>query len=209
MDFQACIADQLRRHPSMTPQDLVKLCYQAAFGADHLLLDRERALRYLEREFDETVYGGEPLFELIAPHLCRVNLGAWKDKGLGCSLLFALFVCSCSAFGEGKDTLRSYLALVGETLDTLDAPFDRAQWEDYCRSYEAAGMPAMHHSEVYRAAEHPAYRIVRSEWLPMIPLWEEMVAQGKDPMKGISLTEPETDRLRVLLREQVINEVKE
>lgn len=33
------LAEQMRIHPSMTPRDIAKLCYQAARGAEHLLTD--------------------------------------------------------------------------------------------------------------------------------------------------------------------------
>ena len=38
MDFTTCLREQLRRHPSMQPQDVIKLCYQAARGAEHLIV---------------------------------------------------------------------------------------------------------------------------------------------------------------------------
>ena len=39
MNFSDHLKKQLSLHPSMQPQDIVKLCYQAAFGAEPLLPD--------------------------------------------------------------------------------------------------------------------------------------------------------------------------
>ena len=39
-------------------------------------------------------------------------------------------------------------------------PFDAAALAAYLVPYRAAGCPAVHHSEVFRAAYHPAYRVV-------------------------------------------------
>ena len=48
-NFDACLRRQLQAHPSMLPQDVVKLCYQAACGAEHMLEDFAAAEAALER----------------------------------------------------------------------------------------------------------------------------------------------------------------
>ena len=48
MEFNDFFLEQMERHPAMEARDAVKLCYQAAFGAEHLLQDREAAYRYLK-----------------------------------------------------------------------------------------------------------------------------------------------------------------
>ena len=35
--FETYILDQAHLHPAFAPQDAIKLCYQATFGAEHLL----------------------------------------------------------------------------------------------------------------------------------------------------------------------------
>ena len=37
MSFEFYFEEQLKKHPSMQFSDAVKLCYQAAMGAEHLL----------------------------------------------------------------------------------------------------------------------------------------------------------------------------
>ena len=37
MDFTTYVEEQLRLHPATQPQDVIKQCYQAARGAEHLL----------------------------------------------------------------------------------------------------------------------------------------------------------------------------
>ena len=43
MNFRDCLIAQFAAHPSAAPQDAVKQCYQAAFGAEHLLTDTSLA----------------------------------------------------------------------------------------------------------------------------------------------------------------------
>ena len=92
VDFSLCATEQLRRYPESKIQDLVKLAYQAAWGPAHGVADRERAWKYFSREFARA--GAEddlPLFEVISPDYCRVNLGAWKKAGLPEIWLFNMF----------------------------------------------------------------------------------------------------------------------
>ena len=160
------LTTQFSIHPSMTPQDLAKLCYQAARGAEHLLADLDRARSYLERELEATSADGSiPLIEPISHDVARVNLAAWKARGLDGGTLFDLFAATATVKREGEDLLPLYLARAGEWLACGQGPVEPAEWRKFLLWYEAQGCPAIHHSEAYRAAEKPAYRIVRRDLL--------------------------------------------
>jgi hypothetical protein len=80
MSFEAFLREQMKKHPSMQPQDVVKMCYQAAFGAEHLLLDLDVAKSYHEKEYAEVVATKDELYEQISDTVCRINLSAWKAQ---------------------------------------------------------------------------------------------------------------------------------
>jgi hypothetical protein len=66
MDFDFYLKKQLELHPSMQMQDLVKMCYKAVFGAEHMLADVERARTYFMQEYDATPASScIPLYEPI------------------------------------------------------------------------------------------------------------------------------------------------
>ena len=157
---------QLRLHPSMTPRDVVKLCYQAARGAEHLLADPERARMYLFRELESTEASADmPLVELISDAVARVNLAPWKAQGRSADELFELFSATASSCGEGEDLLPDYLAEAEAWVAASGTSVTLEAWREFMAWYRAQGCPAVHHSESYRAAERPAYRIVRRELL--------------------------------------------
>lgn len=173
MHFYNYISSQLKLHPSMKPQDFVKLCYQAAFGAEHLLADTERAKSYLLSEYHSAT--GEPgtLYERISPNVCRINLSAWKHTGMPIEWLFQMFVASSSDF-EKKDTkFLEYLEIIELNLHELPVSFTLSDWKSYLDTYMKEGIHAVHHSEAYRAAERPAYRIVNSRFTRLIPLLQK------------------------------------
>ena len=161
--FEECLRAQMLAHPSMTAQDVVKLCYQAACGAEHLLEDLSGAKAYFQEEYALVQSTEEPLYEEISEHICRVNLGAWKREGLPSEQLFELF--SNTVFQtDGKRRLTDYLGAAETVLRCMEFPMQ--EWHDYIAAYKEQGMPAVRHSVRYREAERPAYRIVSSAYVP-------------------------------------------
>ena len=165
MSFDIYFNEQLKRHPSMQYQDAVKLCYQAAVGAEHLLSDVESARAYLYAEFDAVSVTDEPLFERISDDVCRVNLGAWKREGFPLQMLFEAFIGSASIREDGKDAFLSYLGLAGQIMESEKCDFDKKEWKAFLEEYKRAGMPPLHHSAIYREREKPSYRIVAYKYL--------------------------------------------
>ncbi len=156
--FEYYLREQARLHPSMRPQDAAKLCYQAARGAEHLLADTEAARRYLYAEFEAVEPRDGELYEPISDLICRVDLAVLKHRGLSVNELFCAFVASCRISEDSDMKLAEYLDTVGQCIDAL--PFTANEWFDFLTEYKKLGMPAIHHSESYRIAEKPAYRIV-------------------------------------------------
>ncbi|MCM1542601.1 MAG: hypothetical protein NC121_15260 [Blautia sp.] len=109
--------EQAEKHPAMEAQDAVKLCYQAAFGAEHLLQDMDAAYRYLEREYGAVEADSSPLYEQIHEAVCRVNLAAWKREGLPLEWLFRMFAETAANPPEnGEQVFRDCLDTVGKLI---------------------------------------------------------------------------------------------
>lgn len=178
MEFEACLRAHLAAHPLAAPRDVLKFCYQAARGAEHLLTDADAARRYFFAEWEETSARDVPLCEPISPRFCRVDLGAWKARGLDAEWLFRAFLETASA--PTADDLAPYLAAADRVI--ADASFTREAWETACREYRAAGMPAVHHSETFRAAYDPAYRLVDRRIARLFPILEAVKDNPSTPL---------------------------
>ena len=172
MNFRDCLIAQFAAHPSTAPQDAVKQCYQAAFGAEHLLTDTSLAAAYLEREFNDTPAADVPLCEKIAPDAGRINLASWKAHGLPLEWLTRMFIMSTRPDEGGEAEFEHCLSIVDELVQAGDAPFSPAEWQEYMFTYRMKATHAVHHSDKYRAAEHPAYRIVGRSALNALPVLE-------------------------------------
>ena len=171
MDFTTCLLEQLRLHPAMQPRDVLKLCYQAARGAEHLLADVSRARAYFDQEYSATpVDASLPLFELISEHVARVNITAWKATDLPADWLFRMFVHTASVPIGGTELLTQYVDEAAAIAGSMPG------WAETLATWREAGMPAVHHSEAYRAAEKPAYRIVNGYFRCILPLLQHLNA---------------------------------
>ena len=162
------LKEQLLLHPSMQPQDVAKFCYQAVFGAEHLLSEPERAKKWLFDEFEATPATEEPLYENISEQYCRVNLGAWKAKRLKIDDLFHIFfqTASTKSAANAQD-FEILLNAVQSLIKTNLLPFSSNEWLEFLAQYNRQ---PLHHSAQYRIAERPAYRVILRELVDLSTL---------------------------------------
>lgn len=161
--------EQAAAHPALQPQDAVKLCYQAAFGAEHLLTDVEEAGKWFEQEWAAVPVTQEPLYELLNEKVCRMNLGAWKREGLPGEWLWQLFLHSRYPEGDTGIFTR-YLEQVKNLASHGKLPFTPEECKSYLESYLQEGLHPVHHSNRYREQEHPSYRLVSCGQLQLLPV---------------------------------------
>lgn len=175
--FASYLKHQAVLHPSMTAQDGVKLCFQAAFGAEHILVDQNKALTALLAEFERTPPWSMEVFEEISAEYRRCNLAAWKRWKLPPEWLFQMFYHSALEKRENAEKLfMEYLDTVSACVQKDLLPFNIAVWRKYKDSYLVGGVRPVHHSEPYRRSEHPAYRLVKNEYGKLLPVLQRIAA---------------------------------
>ena len=150
-----------RKYPMMQPTDAVKLIYQNVFGGGHLIKDREACLCALQREYENTPQEQHaPLLESIGNGLVRVMLNAVDASDYSIRQLGEDFIRSSE---EHKGNLNGFLIKL-DVLRKVTASgvfgFTLEELENYLEAYKEAGYPMVSHSEQYRQAYKPAYRIV-------------------------------------------------
>lgn len=167
MDFSFYLKKQIELHPSIQMQDVLKMCFQAVFGVEHMLTDVERAKQYFHQEYEATPASFSiPLYEPISESFCRINLAAWKARDLDPDELFDLFVASANYNIPGTRTdLNNCAKSVEKIIAKGLLPFTLEEWQSTYNEYKNNGMLPVRHSEAYRQAEHPAYRLIRKNLL--------------------------------------------
>lgn len=159
----------IRRHgehyPQMMPQDYGKLAYQSEFGPEHMVEDKEQAYFYLRKEWEDMEHTNQPCRkEPVGNGLCRFHLGRTEDMDIAASLLTELFVRTAKEHSGSHEGLLERL----EQLRELPVP----GMEEWISEYRSINCPAVHHSQPFRDAYHPHYRLLRTEYASYFPVLE-------------------------------------
>lgn len=172
----------LKKHlietPRMEPTDAVKLAYQSAFGCGHLLSARQACADFVRREMEAVpACAAAPAAVLIGGGLCRLNLAASAVRALSPERIADMMMITNDHVLARKDNAARFeeslmqlqaLAEAGETSFSAD------ELHTYLADYRAQGCPPVSHSEAYRQAYHPAYRVVLSDFAVLLPLMERI-----------------------------------
>lgn len=165
MDCEIYLERHLRLHPSAQAQDILKFCYQRAFGAEHLLFDLSAARRYFFSEYERTEPAPGGAVEPLSDKIVRVHFAVWKALGADAECLFNAFVASAQLQNGGKDVFLRELDSVTRYLQSVSNSAMLAQWQLLLSEYDTDACFPVHHSPAFRNAERPAYRIVKSEFM--------------------------------------------
>ena len=159
-ELKQILQEHAKRYPLMQPRDAVKLIYQNEFGGGHLIRDEQAVLNYLRREYESVEKDSTmPLYEDIGNGIVRVNLAAIMPEEL--APLGKKFIRSAAIHRGTIDSFISKLSVLSELTQQGAFAFGTNELDAYLAKYEQLGYPAVSHSEEYRQAYRPAYRIVR------------------------------------------------
>ena len=165
-DLKQILIGHAHRYPAMEPRDAVKLIYQNEFGGGHLIRDEAACIAYLQQEYGSVAQSADvPLTEEIGNGLVRVNLKALNAHGYPPEALAADFIRSAAAHTGNLEVFLAKLAVLRQLAKEGHFGFSPEVLEDYLCSYAEAGYPMVSHSEAYRSAYGPAYRIVPKKYL--------------------------------------------
>ena len=149
------------RYPQMQPQDAVKLIYQQEFGPGHLVKDEMKAMEYLRQEMAGVgePMPGEALYESIGNGLCRLNLRPCKAKGIPLEDILRLFAETANGTQGDKKKFSAGIHVLQKLAEEDETPFEPVLLDIFLAKYPKS-CPAVHHSDAYRLAYQPAYRVV-------------------------------------------------
>ena len=160
--------EQCVRYPALQPQDLLKALHQSVFGCGHFIADEAAARTLLEQELHAPGSAADP--DLLDGHFCRIPLGYLQKHGLSPETLFRLFVLSAEEPTGSTELLQHKLNVLQALADEGLLPFFADKIRAAVAAWEQAGFPACRHSPEFRSAYHPAYRVIREEFLCLLPL---------------------------------------
>ena len=168
-DFANIIGQHVVRYPLLQAQDLYKLAHQASLGSGHAVPNADAARQWLANELSELGPGpAEPLLDPIAPDagVVRVHLRPFLAGGGDAGQLADAFVRTANEFRGSLANLKSCWGRVEIIAGAGVLPFPEAEVRYVGEQVAAMDFPAVHHSDAFRAAYRPAYRVVATAFLP-------------------------------------------
>jgi hypothetical protein len=159
----------LTRYPAMQLDDIYKLLHQAALGPGHAVSNPAAARKRLDEEIAALGTAGDidegP--DVISPdgRLARIHLRTYLAGGGSVDALGRAFVETANTYPGAPDKLVRFCACLGDLAQSGAIPFEREPLEQFFSRIAQDGYPAIHHSEAYRLAYHPAYRVVAVDLL--------------------------------------------
>ena len=178
---ESLLKKHLQWTPRMAPTDAVKLAYQSAFGCGHLLSAREICADFVRREMESTSVWDVPACVSIGGGLCRLNLASAQVRNLSPECIADMMILTNGWVMERLDNAQRFeesLSLIGRMAEAGEMPFSADEYQTYLSGYRAQGCPPVSHSEMYRGAYHPAYRVVRSDFAALLPVMERLGQTG-------------------------------
>lgn len=180
-DFLTIARTHAARYPLMEARDFGKLAYQSEFGPSHLRnsgqTSQERVLTAL---LSEEAEGPAQPPEPIGGGLCRFHLSGDLSPVNDLPLLGRLLLRTMWETEGTEEGLRAKL----DRLRALNIP----GWEDWLAEYRRQGCPVVSHSEAFRNAYHPHYRVLRLDYAGFFPALlrlERLVRQGRPVLAAV------------------------
>ena len=161
-DVKPLILEHLNRRPMARAQDVYKLLFQGVFGVAHIVSGKAWDILVEEAgRINLQDHGMDPLIESVSPDdsMVRVNLRQYINDGGDLEILYQVMRKSAEHKGEEEvflDYWRQYKEMV--TGGLVSGAQDEI--DDLDNLIRLEGVKPRHHTEPYRQAYYPAYRVV-------------------------------------------------
>ena len=162
-----------RTYPLMQIRDLFKFLFQSAFGCEHLVSNEEIAVNYIRKEYAPLPQSLPTPPDPLDGAYSRVHL-SFLGNGLTPETLGKLFCRSAKVEPTGLDDLQDKISTTRDLIREGLLPFSPEEFEESLAAWAEKGYPPVHHSDTFRAAYCPAYRVIANEYLPFLPLLERI-----------------------------------
>lgn len=167
------LKEHFEAYPQLQAEDIFKYLFQSSFGCEHLVSNQEAAVAYIEREYETVSKKEAPLIEPLDGEYSRVHLSCLND-GLTPKTLARLFCLSAKKEEDGKKSLEEKLEVAKALVKSGEVPLEADAFDKALATWRALDFPAIHHSEDFRKAYKPAYRVIANRYVDFLPLFTQI-----------------------------------
>lgn len=164
IDKNRTVLDYYRENTHLEIRDLFKFLYQSCFGCEHLVSNYDDALKRILDEAKSCESDDLPNVEYLDGEYCRIHLKAVNTRN-SLEWLCRKFIDSSGARPEGEKRLEEQLRMLLQYAEAGTIRFDMDILAKEIVEWRKLGFVPVHHSETYREAHHPAYRVILKRYL--------------------------------------------
>lgn len=161
------LTEHFEKYPLLQLRDVFKFLHQSSFGCEHLVSSEEKAVEYIKEEYDNCAEKKKILIEKLDGGYSRVHLSC-IGCGLSAEALGKYFTLSAKTEADGEKKLKEKLSAAEELVREGILPFSLKDFEREKDRWEEKGFSPVRHSEIFREAYKPAYRVVSDEYAEII-----------------------------------------
>lgn len=158
------LIEHYNTYPRLEVSDIFKFIFQSAYGCEHLVSSEERALNYIKEELKRVSGDEAPRVDRLDGDYSRVYLSCLNDK-VTPEVMAKYFCLSAKVEPDGRERLLEKIAVARELIRDGTIPLSLRDFDELNEKWREAGYPAIHHSDSFREAYHPAYRVIANEYL--------------------------------------------
>ncbi len=159
-EFKETLIDHLNMYPLMQAEDIYKLAYQFSFGPGHFFIDTDEAR---ERIFIEAKGlkddNGNINIVFVGNGYSRYPL---VDNPIYLEIVLEDFIKTVKAGKPNNINFEELLNNISGYLKDLKINFKEEDYLNLIKEMKDKGYPAISHSQKYRDAYNPHYRLLRS-----------------------------------------------
>lgn len=164
-----------QRYPLAQIPDLLKLLFQQEFGCGHFVSDEEKNLARLRKEFsDLSCTSREEAVEPIGNDFARLHLRVLSQTSLRMSTLSRLFTLSANQAAGSKEGFLKKAGILRALCQEGRLPFPDSQVDLFLTQWETDGGGPFSHTEAFRQAYGPAYRVISRRFCRFLPLFSRI-----------------------------------
>lgn len=168
MNLEELILDHSNRYPKLRPKDLFKFIYQASYGCEHFVSYTDALIDGIEAERKALKKSTPDTTDSLGKY-SRVGI-SYLERGLSAVTLAKLFTLSAKREEDGDAKLKLAISTLTKLVEAGWLAVNREEYKSELLLWKEAGYPPVHHSEEFRRAYSPAYRVILSKYIPLLPL---------------------------------------
>ncbi|MBE6631609.1 MAG: hypothetical protein E7623_02785 [Ruminococcaceae bacterium] len=187
MEEKSKTAELLIRHfnayPLLEIRDIFKFLFQSSFGCEHLISSEENVIQGIAEEARSLKGACSAFTEELDGDYDRVHLSV-LGEGMKPETFGRLFFLSAKKEADGYSCLEKKLTIANELVKYGTLPFSYEEFTNKMDEWRKKGYPPIRHSDTFKKAYCPSYRVISKDFTPFLPLFIKLDSMLKSsPVK--------------------------